>query len=72
MYILFEKVTVLIVENLDRNEVQGFFLCFRLGLSFDIAVEDLKLKGTLQAIVHMSMDIPFPHITKATVSFSDT
>ncbi|XP_052272099.1 extended synaptotagmin-1-like isoform X2 [Dreissena polymorpha] len=44
----------------------------RLGLNFDIAVEDLKLKGILQAIVHMSMDIPFPHITKATVSFSDT
>lgn len=44
-------------------------MCFRVNIGFDIAVEDLQLSGTMQAILHMSMDVPFPHITKATMSF---
>jgi len=46
--------------------------CFRVGVNFDVAVEELQLKGTLQAVLHISMDVPFPHITKATISFNDT
>ncbi|KAK7104209.1 hypothetical protein V1264_018965 [Littorina saxatilis] len=41
----------------------------KVNIGFDIAVEDLQLSGTMQAILHMSMDVPFPHITKATMSF---
>ncbi|XP_052767239.1 uncharacterized protein LOC128208010 isoform X2 [Mya arenaria] len=44
----------------------------RVGLHFDVAVEELQVKGTLQAVLHMSMEVPFPHITKATISFNDT
>ncbi|XP_053395877.1 uncharacterized protein LOC123544970 isoform X2 [Mercenaria mercenaria] len=43
----------------------------RIGLSFDTAVEELRIKGRLQIVLHMSMEVPFPHITKATVSFSE-
>jgi len=47
------------------------FICFRVGLDFDMAVEELRIKGTLQVVLHMSMEVPFPHVTKATVSFTD-
>ncbi|XP_060558293.1 uncharacterized protein LOC132718594 [Ruditapes philippinarum] len=43
----------------------------RVGLSFDTAVEELRIKGKLQLMLHMTMEVPFPHITKATVSFSE-
>lgn len=43
----------------------------KVNLGFDMAVEELQISGTLQAILHMSMDVPFPHITKATISFCE-
>ncbi|KAL4237453.1 hypothetical protein ACF0H5_002170 [Mactra antiquata] len=43
----------------------------KVGLNFDVAVEDLSIKGTLQVVLHMSMDVAFPHITKATISFTE-
>ncbi|ESP01610.1 hypothetical protein LOTGIDRAFT_238227 [Lottia gigantea] len=41
----------------------------RVSLGFDMSVDDLNISGTMQAIVQFSMDIPFPHISKATISF---
>ncbi|XP_021363812.1 extended synaptotagmin-1-like isoform X2 [Mizuhopecten yessoensis] len=43
----------------------------RMGLSFDMSVENLFIKGNLQVILHMSMDVPFPHVTKATILFTE-
>ncbi|XP_033734634.1 extended synaptotagmin-1-like isoform X2 [Pecten maximus] len=43
----------------------------RVGLSFDMSVENLFVKGNLQIILHMSMDVPFPHVTKATIMFTE-
>ncbi|XP_060068931.1 extended synaptotagmin-1-like [Ylistrum balloti] len=43
----------------------------RMGLSFDMSVENLFVKGNLQIILHMSMDVPFPHVTKATIMFTE-
>ncbi|KAL8611006.1 hypothetical protein ACOMHN_042622 [Nucella lapillus] len=44
----------------------------KVNIGFDMAVEELQIAGTMQAILHMSMDAPFPHITKATMSFCET
>ncbi|CAG2252189.1 unnamed protein product [Mytilus edulis] len=41
------------------------------SLGFNIAVEQLKMSGILQVVLHMSKDIPFPHILKASLSFID-
>ncbi|CAL1533878.1 unnamed protein product [Lymnaea stagnalis] len=43
----------------------------RVNVGFDLVVEDLHLTGTLQAILCLSMDIPFPHVAKATVCFKE-
>ncbi|XP_025104942.1 tricalbin-3-like isoform X2 [Pomacea canaliculata] len=43
----------------------------KVNMSFDMALEDLQLSGMVQAILHLSMDVPFPHIAKATISFVD-
>ncbi|XP_041353742.1 tricalbin-3-like isoform X2 [Gigantopelta aegis] len=43
----------------------------RVNVGFDMVVQDLSISGTLQAIVQMSMDVPFPHIRKATVCFTE-
>ncbi|XP_055878797.1 uncharacterized protein LOC106052623 isoform X3 [Biomphalaria glabrata] len=43
----------------------------KVSLGFDMVVEDLHIQGTLQAILCLSMDIPFPHISKATVCFKE-
>ncbi|CAH1793049.1 unnamed protein product [Owenia fusiformis] len=40
-----------------------------MGMSIPIAIEKLHLEGQLQLILHMSMDTPFPHISKASISF---
>lgn len=45
--------------------------CFRAGLNFDVAVEGLSVSGNLQLICHMSMDVPFPHVSKVTASFTE-
>ncbi|XP_076463535.1 extended synaptotagmin-1-like isoform X2 [Babylonia areolata] len=44
----------------------------KVNIGFDMAVEELQVSGTMQAILHLSMDVPFPHITKATMSFCET
>ncbi|XP_055957357.1 uncharacterized protein LOC126821662 isoform X2 [Patella vulgata] len=41
----------------------------KVSLGFDMSIDDLNITGTMQAIVHLSMDIPFPHVSKATISF---
>ncbi|GFO03794.1 extended synaptotagmin-1, partial [Plakobranchus ocellatus] len=43
----------------------------KVNVGFDLVVEDLTLAGTLQAIVCLSMDNPFPHINKATICFKE-
>ncbi|XP_059178126.1 uncharacterized protein LOC131957377 isoform X2 [Physella acuta] len=43
----------------------------KVNVGFDMAVQDLHLSGTMQAIVSLSMDIPFPHISKATICFKE-
>uniref|UniRef100_A0A0B7ARF5 Uncharacterized protein n=1 Tax=Arion vulgaris TaxID=1028688 RepID=A0A0B7ARF5_9EUPU len=43
----------------------------RVSVGFDMVVEDLHLSGTVQAVICLSMDVPFPHMTKATVSFKE-
>lgn len=43
----------------------------KVNVGFDMAVEELQVSGTLQAILHLSMDVPFPHVTKATISFCE-
>ncbi|KAL3874920.1 hypothetical protein ACJMK2_037872, partial [Sinanodonta woodiana] len=40
-----------------------------VGLTFDTAVEQLKVTGRLQIILLFSMEVPFPHVSKATISF---
>lgn len=42
-----------------------------VNVGFDIAVEELQVTGTLQAILHLSMDVPFPHVSKATFCFCE-
>ena len=59
------------VENLNLNKTRNLVFTSRVGLNFDVAVEELHVTGTLQLILQMSMDVPFPHVTKATVSFTD-
>lgn len=53
--------------------VNGTYLVYlcRAGLNFDVAVEGLSVTGNLQLICHMSMDVPFPHVSKVTVSFTE-
>ncbi|KAL5008759.1 hypothetical protein ScPMuIL_014340 [Solemya velum] len=41
----------------------------RIGLSFDTIVEDLNINGRIQILLKYSMDVPFPHVAKATFSF---
>ncbi|CAG5128727.1 unnamed protein product, partial [Candidula unifasciata] len=43
----------------------------RVSVGFDLVVEDLHLSGTVQAVFCLSMDVPFPHVTKATISFKE-
>ncbi|KAK3591562.1 hypothetical protein CHS0354_041607 [Potamilus streckersoni] len=41
----------------------------RVGLNFDAVVEQLQVTGRLQIILLFSMEVPFPHVSKATISF---
>ncbi|XP_056021913.1 uncharacterized protein LOC125650208 isoform X3 [Ostrea edulis] len=68
-----------IVLELDlQSHLEDFLMVFlakvgsgRAGLNFDIAVEGLSISGNLQLICHMSMDVPFPHVSKVTASFTE-
>ncbi|GFR74282.1 extended synaptotagmin-1, partial [Elysia marginata] len=42
-----------------------------VNVGFDLVVEDLTVAGTLQAIICLSMDNPFPHVNKATICFKE-
>ncbi|XP_064601756.1 uncharacterized protein LOC135467816 isoform X3 [Liolophura sinensis] len=44
----------------------------RASILVDSAVENLNITGRVQIIIHLSMDVPFPHISKATVFFTET
>jgi len=37
----------------------------------DIAVEKLNISGKMQFIVHLDMDMTFPHISAITFSFTE-
>ncbi|KAK7451362.1 hypothetical protein BaRGS_00039834, partial [Batillaria attramentaria] len=43
----------------------------KVNVGFDMAVEELQVSGTLQAVIHLSMDVPFPHISKASICFCE-
>lgn len=68
-----------VVLELDmQSNLEDFLMVFlakvgsgRAGLNFDVAVEGLSVTGNLQLICHMSMDVPFPHVSKVTVSFTE-
>nr|XP_022329862.1 tricalbin-3-like isoform X4 [Crassostrea virginica] len=68
---------VVLELNLQSN-LEDFLMVFlakvgsgRAGLNFDVAVEGLSVSGNLQLICHMSMDVPFPHVSKVTASFTE-
>lgn len=42
------------------------------NMGFNIAVEELTIKGTMQIIIDMSMDVPFPHFSSATTFFTES
>lgn len=42
------------------------------NIGFNVAVEELTIKGTMQIILDMSMDVPFPHFSKATTFFTES
>ena len=54
-----------------KNVLLLLLLFCRVNVGFDMVVQDLTISGTLQAIVQLSMDVPFPHIRKATVCFTE-
>ncbi|KAK2158561.1 hypothetical protein LSH36_167g03038 [Paralvinella palmiformis] len=43
----------------------------RAGMVTDIAVEKLNISGKMQFIVHLDMDMTFPHISAITFSFTE-
>ncbi|XP_063430371.1 uncharacterized protein LOC134712590 isoform X2 [Mytilus trossulus] len=68
----------LVCEVDTQNLLDQFQMVFaarvgrgRASLGFKIAVEQLRMSGILQVVLHMSKDIPFPHILKASLSFID-
>ncbi|XP_052057686.1 uncharacterized protein LOC127698326 isoform X4 [Mytilus californianus] len=68
----------LVCEVDTQNLLDQFQMVFaarvgqgRASLGFKIAVEQLRMSGILQIVLHMSKDIPFPHISKASLSFID-
>lgn len=46
-------------------------MIFLFSIGFNVAVEELTIKGTMQIILDMSMDVPFPHFSKATTFFTE-
>ena len=46
-----------------------YLLLCRVNMGFDIAVEELHLSGSIQIVFYLSMDVSFPHISKASMSF---
>ncbi|XP_061173076.1 uncharacterized protein LOC133182305 isoform X2 [Saccostrea echinata] len=68
-----------VVLELDlQSHLEDFLMMFvakvgsgRAGLNFDVAVEGLSINGNLQLICNMSMDVPFPHVSKVTASFRE-
>ncbi|XP_013386079.1 uncharacterized protein LOC106155687 isoform X2 [Lingula anatina] len=55
---------------------EGFQMIFharlggrRMGVNCEAAVERLSLRGKVQLILHLSMDVPFPHVAKLTMYF---
>ena len=40
-------------------------------MAVDLAVEKLNISGKMQIIVHLDMDMTFPHVTAVTVSFME-
>lgn len=43
--------------------------CLRPRVDVDVSFKNLQVIGKIQLIVQFSMDVPFPHISKATVTF---
>ena len=70
---LHRLVRVYTCQNAILLEITCYdsFFFDRVGLTFDVAVEELHVTGTLQIVLQMSMDVPFPHVTKASFSFTD-
>ncbi|XP_046355848.2 uncharacterized protein PYUK71.03c-like isoform X2 [Haliotis rufescens] len=67
-----------VVESDVTMQCEDFKMIFRgrvgskrVNVGFDMVIQELVLSGTVQAIIQFSMDVPFPHIAKATVCFTE-
>ncbi|XP_036359565.1 uncharacterized protein LOC115212982 isoform X4 [Octopus sinensis] len=72
------KSSFKVVVEVDVDMIsEDFRMIFKVGLGarnigFNVAIEELTIRGTLQINLDMSMDTPFPHFSKATVYFTET
>ncbi|GAB1609829.1 extended synaptotagmin-1-like isoform X3 [Argonauta hians] len=72
------KSSFKVVAEVDVDMIsEDFRMIFKVGLGsrnigFNVAIEELTIRGTLQVNLDMSMDTPFPHFSKATVYFIET
>ena len=40
-----------------------------MGMNLDVALEKLNITGKMQFLLHLDMDMPFPHVASVTVCF---
>ncbi len=41
----------------------------RVGCDFDVLVEGINVSGSVQAVVNIDFEAPFPHISSITATF---